>query len=274
MAVFFGALCLALAVSCVYQWWWHQRYRRAAPLDGQVVRLRGAVAGPEPREPALDQDTPSNAVELIDDRGCSRTIRVDGPVPLVGRRVLRVGDRVTVDGVWTAVARDEALYRERGCEWRVDALRLMAGTWPRALWLPLILLGLALVVGAQLCWAAISTPQGLFAETAARLYCPPGTTRHSLAADPEVFFHLCKDAAGRRHGPYAVWSRLGQLREEGRYQQGKLARRVEHLVEGWLQRHARYRDNRLVDERYQPVRPRPAADYPRPRRDFLAFAPD
>jgi len=101
MAVLFLALGLAaLRLSCVYQWWWHQRYRRPTLVDREVVRLRGRVAGPGLHQPVLDTDASdkmsrANAIKRVDDSGRPRTIRVDGSVPLIGARVLRVGDRAT-----------------------------------------------------------------------------------------------------------------------------------------------------------------------------------
>ncbi len=216
----------ALVASQVYRALWHRRYLPPPGPTSGIVRLRGHLASPGAasarqvvwplaRGPA--QSAPRAAeLEIALDQGGSRQVRIDEDAPLFGTSRLRVGDRLTVDAIEVSILADEALYRQQARTVSLDAIRVMAGAWPR-------LGGLGTgCAGALLLLLAIGvvTESGprtwLLRKTADKTICLRGTAREAVFG-PQLL-QRCVDRQGRRQGSYTIWDWSGTLRERGSYQ--------------------------------------------------------
>ena len=140
-----GALTLVLLT---YRFIWLERYRYPFRMAHSAVRLRGRITG---QTGAVVYCTDANGEELLSHPFTLE--RPDGPAQLVapqgavldvrarrhrqlGRlRGIRVGDRVTIDGIPTTLRQDERLYRQAGRVPVVEAVRIAGGSWPELCWL-------------------------------------------------------------------------------------------------------------------------------------------
>lgn len=249
----FASGLVVFAGAVAYRIWWSRRYPQ--PPMG-LARVRGRVAN-------LAGDGAGASLNLRRGGGDPVPVRLEPDVHFANKGPLRVGERVTVDGLLRLVpaANAESLYRDQPLVNGLDAVRVARGTWPRLAWLvpaasatALVLCGLAVGVS--------STPaQWLIARTADKTVCPRGAGRETIVG-PDGVIHRCRDDAGRLHGSFAVWSWSGLAVERGSYWRGALDGTHDvRLADGTLQR-ATYRrglldgPSLLIDDRQGPAQPR------------------
>ncbi len=208
---------------------------RCRPVDHRpVVRVYGRITGPkEPGEVVYRVDDPAAAgtgdaeLPLILERhGQKVQVLARGAVLQARwprrRPELRVGDAVGVAGVVADLRRDEALYREPGCAYGLEALRIVVGGLPRVRGLTVALVAAgALSMG---CLMLTLSPLVRYTVPLVGLPCPPGTR---LTGRPAVmgsadWTQTCRDRRGKAQGPTVAWSAAGTRQRQGRYRDGQL----------------------------------------------------
>jgi hypothetical protein len=210
------ALVAALLLALGYRAWWNGRHD--PPEAERRVRLRGRVVGAKPGTPVVRRARQRSQTFALCAQGTTHTVVVGEGIPLIGRSTLRVGDRVTVDGLPGLDPAGETLYRESAMTPCIDALRLVTGSWPGLRWLPLLPLAALLTIGVHHGWLELER-RALIARAAAyveRMGCPAGTDA-AFHDDIDDFTFACVLPGGARHGPYAVWRWDGTLIERGEY---------------------------------------------------------
>lgn len=217
------------------------RLHDCKPIDERPVRVvRGRVVGPKAAGKVvcrIDQQAQGAAGEgagigaaelplIVDFAGDKVLVLACGAVVSAHwphrRRDLRVGDRIAVAGVLGDLRREEALYRESGCAFGLEALRIVAGGLPplRGLMVPTIASG-ALTLG---CLLLLLTPLGTHSAPLSGLPCPAGTRLEGRPAvlGATAWTQTCRDAGGRAQGPTVRWSKAGSRLSEGTYRDGRL----------------------------------------------------
>ncbi len=211
---------LALVASAVlYRSVWRRRFRDPSARGSGAVRLVGRICGPGPAGESIPAP---GSFEL---EGASfGVVHLDGTADLATGRVMRVGDRVTVDGVPRLVPGplDETLYREHGRVPGVDATRVTLGGWPRLRWLvPAAAVGAIAVVAIGVARPYWVSPRRLLVERSEqKTRCPERTVRETRIG-PDGVLHRCRHQAGHLHGIYAIWSWAGELVERGQWVDGR-----------------------------------------------------
>jgi hypothetical protein len=229
---------LSLLIACFKR---QRRFKRAPAVQKRTVRVQGIVSGPGKdrdcvlvldRSPApADQPqatTMARAVVFqVRAHGKPVSVRVEdlhATQLLLGWRArLRVGDRVTVDGLPGLAQRPEAGYRQIASSEVIDALRVCTGTplgWPRLLVINAVLVVASLWALALLCGAW--GPPKAHQITAARHDCPRGTQQVTTRYRFGGWRHFCLDSQSRLHGPVHLYHASGTLAEQATMRRGKL----------------------------------------------------
>lgn len=209
---------------------------RCEPIDERpVVLLRGRIVGPkatgevvcrvddEGRQSGIGQAELPLVVDSAKTRilVLARGAVVSASWPHRGA-YLRVGDRIAVAGALGDLQREEALYRESGCAFGLEALRIVVGGLPPIRGLNVALCGAGALVLA--CLLLLLSPLGKHEVSMVGLPCPAGTR---LEGRPPVlgskeWTQVCLDAHGREQGPVVRWSAGGIHLKEGTYVNGRL----------------------------------------------------
>ena len=242
MALTIICCTVTIVVLAAYRLFWRQRYG-ARGVDGSFQRVQGRVSGSR-REAVLrpaggETERRGFAVQVAGGGTCQ--VDLSSPFLAVVGGAIRRGDAVTVDGLPSVLAREEALYREPSIAPALEALRVARGTWPE-LRLLRVALGFALLLLAAslaLPWMAWGQRDWILAAPLPqlRIDCPPGARQRG--AFPHVW---CERPAGIRHGPSLLVHECGEPVERGEYRDGaKHGLWLAYGYGGGIERRALYR---------------------------------